>query len=181
MDCLNICCILCWLILFSKFSHWSPAKAVPELVSGGNSGFPAGMPLAYLHVELGQPLTSSSYQGGLPFRCVDLVIYFYFYNCAFALYTFPSAYLLLCIISSPSRESELQFLSKTSNPASLLSSYYQTPAGGNIIHGGMSMNIHPGVSLNNLNNLIFNLESSLIIREVSTQKGLFQLLIDCFQ
>lgn len=55
----NINCSLCWLICFSKFSHWSPAHEVLELVSEENKGFPTGMPLAGLHVELGQPLILS--------------------------------------------------------------------------------------------------------------------------
>ena len=113
---LNTGVTLCQPSLLSKRPHWSLAKAVLEWVSEKNTDFSAAMPLAYLRVELGWPLAHLHATLGWPFIQVHvLVASFNFYNNAFALYTFPSVYLLLCIISNPSWESELRFLPEASN------------------------------------------------------------------
>ena len=72
--------------------------------------------VAYLHVELGWPSTHlhTSIQVHVLFAS------FSFYDTTFALYAFSSAYLLLHVIGSPRWVSELRFLPKTSNLASVL-------------------------------------------------------------
>ena len=137
----------CWPSLLSKLPHWSLAKVVLliEWIFKENTDFPAGMPLAYLHVELGWPSTHLH----TSIQVHVLFVSFSFYNTTFALYAF-SSHLLLRIIGSPRWVSDLRFMPKTSNLASVLHKSHQTPGGENTIHGGIFKNIHPCFSLNNL-------------------------------
>ena len=115
--CLNASRSPCWPSLLSKLPHWSLAKAVLliEWIYKENTFLPAGMPLAYLHVELGWPSTRLH----TAIQVHALFASFNFYNTTFALYAFSSAYLLLRVIGNPRWVSELRLLAKTSNLASV--------------------------------------------------------------